>query len=101
MQEESWEWKTEFKPFEYKPWSSTPRGSLIDLDGEYEDQDLFGERRVKEAGAESRAPWVEKFVSDLGGPEDSMGLNGDIRIVLSEEDELQNTDSPQRHFRLR
>jgi hypothetical protein len=88
VQEERWEGKTEFKPFEYKPWSSTPKGSLVDLEGEYEDEDLIGERRVKEAGGESRAPWVEKFVSDLGGLEDSIGSNSDIRIVLSEEDEV-------------
>jgi hypothetical protein len=74
--------KTEYRPFEYKPWS------LIDLYGKDEDEDLLGGKRVKKAESDSTPSWVEKFVSDFSGLEDSMGPNSDIRIVLSEGDEL-------------
>jgi hypothetical protein len=80
----------EFKPFDYKPWSFTSTRSLIDLYGDYEGgENLSARKKVKKAKEEPPTQWVEAFVSDLGELEDSTDPNRDIRIVVSEEDKLE------------
>jgi hypothetical protein len=91
------EWQTrtsvlgeEFKPFEYNPWSASTSWSLVDLSADYDDGGLFDLRKVKKTKktkGEFSAPWVDAFVSDLRGLEESRSPNDKIRIVLPEEDE--------------
>jgi hypothetical protein len=79
--------RDQFKPFEYKPGSSAASRGLIDLYGDYEDEDLFGGTKVKKAKSDRRSSWVEDFVSNVDKLNDSGSPNSDIRIVLTEGDE--------------
>ena len=82
-----WGERIESKPFGYKPWNSEPTGRLIDLHGDWEDGYLFGGKRVKKGKSDSRASWVEAFVSDVDKLNESESPNGEIRIVLPKGDE--------------
>jgi hypothetical protein len=80
----AWRWdeRNESKPFGYKPRSSGSTGSLIDLHGDWEDESLFGGKRVKKSKRDARASWVEAFVSEVDKLNASESPNRDIRIVL-------------------
>ena len=86
-QVERWDSETEHWDFKSKPWrlSSTP--GLIDLDGDYDDGDLFNEDKERQANNDSKTPWLVDFVDDFESLEESMSPNNDIRIMLSGEDE--------------
>jgi hypothetical protein len=71
-------------PFGDRLWRPSSEGSLIDLYGDNEDEDMFGETETNQTRNTSAASWIKKFVCYRGDEDDSMGPNGNIQIVFSE-----------------
>jgi hypothetical protein len=78
-------------PFEYKSWEPATGDRLVDLSGGYDEGDTSGETREEEPGNLMKR-WLEHFVIDFEGLEDPLGVNSDIRVVLSDGDVLGNKE---------